>query len=1008
MCLGADPFGGAPVQLMACPDRRTLWELRNFPKVRSRTMPIGYQLRNVASGDCIRQGTEGVTSSMLRLTRCFGPAAANLAEQAWSIAADAKVVSGLGRPIDIESGDVVVLADPVDVVKDLRRELRARHNDGTLNADMLVSKLPAIEAAGQMLVDGDTDNVDRLTEGLFEILELFQWNGLNAEAEPIIRQLATFAEQRLPACDSTSKRCKLRPDQAAYFVDTVSWLADVHRKLGQPEKSLGLLKRAVQIVPALGVLGNRDDALLFGNQFAGALIAVGAHERAEKQLWDSLEDYDRQTGVEPTSAQSRLSRALLSQPGVFATGIPGEQAESAEIRYADAFELLGDIYTDRNWLQDAKFLYSSAAEQYRLRPDRDPALADVLLKQSKVERLAGDLSTARRLISSAEKIIEEFPDDGYRLALHTAKAGLAASDGDVPSLLAASGAARAILSDVIARGSGRLGAAASTVRQAYETTIFELLDDLWLVGGGVGEPVDSLVDEAFLLIQARQQSQAALAAHQAGTRLALKDAEAEAQALRLERLQSQLAEVEGAQDNVRSDKTADPVSRRALMRKERDLRSEIGVANAELQQIAPGYFDAISPPAAALPATIEHLERFGQDMMLFAFGKDHSYAVLVTPAGAAWSRLAISRTELELSVDGIRVSIERREDGTLPDFDMRASNRLYKQLIEPFGAQPSPGRGLVVVPDGALLKLPLAVLITSLPEAADNYLEAGWMRDRHDLTTVPSVSSLFARSRVEYQAASRAMLGIGDPTLRREMAKVVAKPPAMPFVTKKPGGLNRGDSGLESLCLLTSLPETADELESTARLVGTDSKLLLANDAYERDVRSELAMPSRILHFATHGLLAGEWRRSKEPGLVLSVDCHDTDVQRSEDDGYLTASDIMAVRLPSELVILSACNTGGPADDHAGEGLSGLARAFLFAGARSLLASHWKVDSATAVKLITRTIELARADQNGRGLAGALGAAMQEIAADPDQHEWAHPYFWAPFMLVGDGAARLS
>jgi CHAT domain-containing protein len=110
------------------------------------------------------------------------------------------------------------------------------------------------------------------------------------------------------------------------------------------------------------------------------------------------------------------------------------------------------------------------------------------------------------------------------------------------------------------------------------------------------------------------------------------------------------------------------------------------------------------------------------------------------------------------------------------------------------------------------------------------------------------------------------------------------------------------------------------------------------------------------VHFASHGALTGQVQGSAEPGLILTPPEKGTShIALERDDGYLTASEITALKLDADWVILSACNTAGGADENA-EALSGTARAFFYAGARALLVSHWEVGSDAAVKLITKTL----------------------------------------------------
>jgi CHAT domain-containing protein len=153
----------------------------------------------------------------------------------------------------------------------------------------------------------------------------------------------------------------------------------------------------------------------------------------------------------------------------------------------------------------------------------------------------------------------------------------------------------------------------------------------------------------------------------------------------------------------------------------------------------------------------------------------------------------------------------------------------------------------------------------------------------------------------------------------------------------------------------------------------------------------------KIVHFATHGALAGQISHASEPGLVLTPPAEAT----KDDDGYLSASEVAALKLDADWVILSACNTAAGGASGA-EALSGLARAFFYAGARSLLVSHWAVNSNATVKLITTAVAELKANP-GIGRAEALRRSMMAMIQHRQDYE-AHPAFWAPFVLVGEGA----
>ncbi len=224
---------------------------------------------------------------------------------------------------------------------------------------------------------------------------------------------------------------------------------------------------------------------------------------------------------------------------------------------------------------------------------------------------------------------------------------------------------------------------------------------------------------------------------------------------------------------------------------------------------------------------------------------------------------------------------------------------------------------------------------------------------------------------------------------------------------------------IEHVRHLSPLPETADELcEVSRRLGAPESEVLLGDRASEGSLK-DLSEQGRlaeygILHFATHGALTGQVQGAAEPGLILTPPAAGTTDARAleRDDGYLSASEIAALKLDADWVILSACNTAGPSTggrDESGENaeaLSGLARAFFYAGARALLVSHWEVGSHAAVKLTTGAFAALKA-RPAIGRAEALRMSMRELIENGTGLE-VHPAQWGPFVVVGEGGAQLQ
>ncbi len=207
---------------------------------------------------------------------------------------------------------------------------------------------------------------------------------------------------------------------------------------------------------------------------------------------------------------------------------------------------------------------------------------------------------------------------------------------------------------------------------------------------------------------------------------------------------------------------------------------------------------------------------------------------------------------------------------------------------------------------------------------------------------------------------------------------------------------------VEAVRRLARLPDTADELRAIAETLNAgEDALVLGSEMTEARVRQTDLSGSRVLAFATHGLVAGDMEGSQEPALVF------TPPQEAsvENDGLLTASEIARhLRLDADLVILSACNTAAADGTPGAEALSGLAKAFFYAGSRALMVSHWPVSSEAAVLLSTRMFEESAADPDAGG-AESLRRSMLAMIDDPERPYMAHPLFWAPFVIVGEGAS---
>jgi CHAT domain-containing protein len=555
------------------------------------------------------------------------------------------------------------------------------------------------------------------------------------------------------------------------------------------------------------------------------------------------------------------------------------------------------------------------------------------------------------------------------------------------------------------------------------------------------EPVpspDELRSEAFVAAQYAQISAAAAALDRTTARFA---AGGGPLAVLEQERDKKLAEIEAVDRQfsalIERGAQVPEEERRALPPRRAALRAEVDAIDARIGKEFPQYFDLTRPKALDI-AAVQKLLNPDEAMVVILVSDDASYTWAVTREGSTWSRSeALKQDALAAKVNLLRASMEvdgARGSGRAPPpgagsaaaaapqgkaFDRKLAHELYRELLAPVEGVLKGKQVLLTNVSGPLTSLPLALLVTAPPQGADTdpaaVATSPWLIDKYALAELPSVSALQSlrcllienpadahpgcavragsSAYAQVRNGGIALAAYGAPTL----AGVYTPETGRSVTPGLAGQMYKGKlADPEKLRALAYLPQAKAELESLQKTFGAQSAVVIGDSATETAVKTSKALPAaRFVVFSTHGLLATEVGDNAEPGLVFTPP-----KQASElDDGLLTASEVSQLKIPADLVVLSACNTAA-SDGKSADGLSGLAKSFLFSGARSLLVSHWAVSDAATSLLMQQTFgNIQKGDVAGR--ARALQAAMKTVRSE-GTGQFVSPKYWAAFTLVGE------
>jgi CHAT domain-containing protein len=384
-----------------------------------------------------------------------------------------------------------------------------------------------------------------------------------------------------------------------------------------------------------------------------------------------------------------------------------------------------------------------------------------------------------------------------------------------------------------------------------------------------------------------------------------------------------------------------------------------------VQSVAPArdVFAALMPGEALLLTTLPP--------------KGHGWNFLLRDGRIAIAPVSETTEDITSLVHTVRASVEDGAGGT--PFAAGAAYHLDQALLGGFGAATDGLKGLLVVPAGPLLEIPYSILVSAPPRAATGLAGNSYLIEQFPITHLPAAASLIALRRAGPSKAPEPWVGFGAPR-PMEAAYAVRSFPADPACGRQ-------------LADLPALPGAAVELSLAARIEGAGAAKPVIGPAFTADALTHADLHAyRVLHLATHGVLPSDLTCLQEPTIIASTAPNGPDASQA----LITAGTVLGLNLDADLVLISACNSGGGVT--AGESLSTLARAFFFAGARGLLLTHWYINDIAAARIgATMLLNM----QHGESSAQALRHAQLDLL---HVSGGAHPSLWGPFALVGPGA----
>lgn len=817
-------------------------------------------------------------------------------------------------------------------------------------------------------------------------------------------------------------------------------LAQAAGRLGEAER---FWRQSIQILEQKGVAGSnwldeRHRARV--SRLAECLLRQGRVVEAEvetrRTIW--LRDRDTRFSYDhlgPVTLLARIMRAqgrfvegeVLARMAIRLYAEGGASPVSSPSVIAPRLELAADLAAQGQWSQ-ALDEYTSAKRDFADDPlwDRtmgtDPAFLYSLLR---VRRLPEATVALNRALAEAQRTRGE--DHAATAELRGLRAMLYVAVGDRTRALEDFRIAAQVL---LTRRGERDDEVTTDGEQDERIRVIwgsyvSLLADL---GGTSPSLAPNWTAEAFRVAEAVHIRSVQRALDASAARSAARSPELADLVRREQDASKQIAALQGLLVTALSG-FGNPGVEGDLRRRVDDLQRARQTLTQQVARDFPTYEELVNPA----PLTVEQAQaalRPGEALIATLVTVDQTFVWALPQRGPlTFVRAPIGEKALDAAVSHLRKALDPRATmlGGIPEFDVEAAYELYRTLLEPVRNGWAEAESLLIVSHGPLAKLTFTLLPTGPSSRVQdsilfsNYRRVPWLIRRHGVTTLPSVNALVTLRRTPRTSGDRRpFVGFGDPYFNAEQARraaleEVATAPAGELPTRTYRLAMRdvlvspaAEVETSKLGMLPRLPDTAEEIRSIARAMNADLSrdVFLGVAANEQTVKTLDLARYRVIAFATHGLVPGDIDGLTQPALALTA----PDIAKIEGDGLLTMDEVLALRLDADWVVLSACNTANGAGAGA-EALSGLGRAFFYAGARALLVTHWPVETTSARVLTTDLFRRQAADPTltrAQALRQTLNAMIESGEyVDPQSKQtifsYAHPIFWAPFTLVGDG-----